>query len=476
MAGEAKLELSAAEMRDLGYRVIDVLVDHFSGLDAKPVASPARREAVAARLAEPLPETGSDAAGVLDQVCRDVLEHMVHPAHPRFMGYIPCPGNFVGAMAETLSSGFNIFAGIAPGNHGPTELERVTVRWLSDIIGHPEGAGGLFTSGGSAANLIGLAVARQVRLGNQIDGAVAYCSDQTHSTVERAFHILGFAPDQLRTVPSDSELQLNPADLEKHIQADRAQGLTPFCVAASAGATNTGAVDPLDALADLCEAEDMWFHVDGAYGAAAALVPELSEQLKGLERVDSLSFDPHKWLFQPIECGCVLVRDAEWLPATFRIVPDYMKDSDLGGEALNYRDRGIQTTRSLKALKLWMSFKVFGAAHFRDAIRHGLALAEYAADLLRDRAPWRIVTAANLGILTFRHAPPGMAGADLDALNLAIVDRLTGDGFALLSTTLIEGRKTIRMCPTNPRATEADVRGTIERLELFAAEYMRGRR
>jgi glutamate/tyrosine decarboxylase-like PLP-dependent enzyme len=308
-----RLQLPAEQMRELGYRVIDMLVEHFENLPSKQVTRKAPRRAMEERLREPIPERGLGVDAVLRRLERDVLGNMMHLDHPRFFAFIPGPSNYVAAMAEALATGFNVFAGTWLEASGPAQIELVTVDWLRQICGMPEGTNGLFVSGGSMANLTALVVARQAKLPNGIEAAMVYCSDQTHSSIEKGMGILGFRPEQLRKLTSDESFRLPLAELRRAVGSDRASGKIPFCVVANAGTTNTGAVDPLADLADYCREEGLWFHVDGAYGAAAVLSEREATRLAGMARADSLSLDPHKWLFQPYETGCVLIREGRRL-------------------------------------------------------------------------------------------------------------------------------------------------------------------
>ena len=260
------------------------------------------------------------------------------------------------------------------------------------------------------ANLTGLAVARQVQLNGDMSDAVVYCSDQTHFVISRGLRILGFAPGQLREIQADDGYRLPVAELERAIAEDRAAGKKPFCVAATAGTTNTGSVDPLNELADLCEREGLWLHVDGAYGASACLSEFRKRALAGIERAHSLTWDAHKWMFQPVECSAVLVRDRHWLSETFKDTAHFLSDAeahskDEVGEEMNFMYQGIQLTRYFRALKFWMSLKVFGLAAVRVAIERGFELAEMAESLLRSAGSWEIVTPAQMAIVTFRYKP-----------------------------------------------------------------------
>lgn len=462
-------------MRSLGYQVVDLLVDHLTGLDEREVVRRVSRPDLESLLREPLPEEGSDPEDVLRQVEQDVLGAITSVDHPRFFAYVPGPGNFVGAMADALAAGFNVFAGAWFVASGPAQVELVTVDWLRELCGLPESAGGAFVSGGSMANLTALAVARHDRLGEAFSDAVIYCSDQTHSSIERGVRLLGFSADQLRKLPVDARFRLSLDAIRDAVAADRRAGLRPFCVVANAGTTNTGAVDPLPELAEFARAENLWLHVDGAYGAAATVTTEGRALLHGIESADSLSLDPHKWFFQPFECGCVLFREAVRLRDTFRLVPEYLKDSDRTTEEVNFRDHGVQLTRSFRALKLWMSLKVFGLGSYRRAIQRGMERAEFAESLLRGSSCWEVTTAAQLGIVTFRYLVDGASDDETDRLNRHITEELASGGYALLSTTVLHGHTVLRLCTINPRTTEEDIRGTVERLKEIGDRATVGR-
>ncbi|MGH8593537.1 MAG: pyridoxal phosphate-dependent decarboxylase family protein, partial [Gammaproteobacteria bacterium] len=301
------LEMSPEEMRQLGYRVIEMIIEHFEQLRDKPVTRVADRRQLERRLREPIPENRTAISTLLDQLEHDVFDNIMHMDHPRFFAYVPGPTNFVSVMADALATGFNVFSGSWLEGSGAAMIELVTIDWLRQSCGLPETAGGLFVSGGSIANLSALAVAREVNLEQHSDRAVVYFSDQAHSSVKRAAKTLGFNAPQLRMLPSDEHFRLALVDLQRQVAEDRQAGMKPFCVVANAGTTNTGAVDPMAELAAFCRHQGLWLHADAAYGGGAILCEEGRARLRGLERVDSLAIDPHKWLFQPYEMGCLLV-------------------------------------------------------------------------------------------------------------------------------------------------------------------------
>jgi glutamate/tyrosine decarboxylase-like PLP-dependent enzyme len=462
------LELSPDQMRDLGYRAVDFLVERHVELRDQPVIRSATRTTAEELLREPLPEHESDPALVLEQVQRDVFGYIASLTHPRFFAFVPSPSNWVSVLAEMLVAGVNPFLGSWLVSPGPSQVELITIDWLRQLCGLPEGTAGLFVSGGSVATLTALAVARHTVLADRIADATVYFSDQTHTAVERALSVLGFGRDQFRALPTDQHFRLELDALRLALERDRANGKHPFSVVANAGTTNTGAVDPLPELVDLCRDQGLWLHVDGAYGAAAVLTEAGSALLKGIEGADSLVLDPHKWLFQPFEIGCVLVREGKQLPKTFAVHPEYLRDVDWQEEDVNFRDYGIQLTRSFRALKLWLSLKVFGLAAFREAIGRGIELAEQAEAMLRSSGRWEVVTSAQLGIVTFRWAGAGDIHEEIDRINQRIVEGMIAEGFAFLTSTVLRGRVVLRLCTINPRTTEEDLAETIRHMEVLA--------
>jgi aromatic-L-amino-acid decarboxylase len=279
--------------------------------------------------------------------------------------------------------------------------------------------------------------------------------------VERALRVIGFAPEQIRKLPCDDEFRLPLDALRAAIAKDRGKGLRPFCIIANAGTTNTGAVDSMSELADLAGAEKLWLHVDGAFGAAAILSERGRVVLGGLDRADSISLDPHKWLFQSFECGCVLVRDAALLKSAFQIIPDYLRDVYRSSEETNPCDYGIQLTRSFRALKVWLSLETFGIAAFRQAITRGFELAELAERELRARSGWEILSPAQMATVCFRFGQN-------DQLQSELVDAMLADGYAFLTSTTLKGVTALRLCTINPRTTEDDLIGTVDRLDRLA--------
>ncbi|MFN0112124.1 MAG: pyridoxal phosphate-dependent decarboxylase family protein [Blastocatellia bacterium] len=461
------LQLSTDEMRQLGYRVVDQIVEYYQTVANKPVMRLSPRTELESKLREPLPEQPTNPNSLLDQLQRDVWSNIGNVIHPRFFAFIPSPSNFVSVMADALASGFNPFAGNWLEGSGPAQIELVTIDWLRQMCGLPETAGGLFVSGGSMANLTALAAAKYNKLDNQIENAVVYFSDQTHSSLEKALRILGFARKQIRKLPSDERFRLLLPELHQAVAADRTAGRQPFCVIANAGTTNTGAVDPLNEIADFCQSENLWLHIDGAYGAAACLTERGKKLMAGIERADSLSLDPHKWMFQPFEIGCVILRDARGLKKTFHTMAEYLEDTKRAEEQeINFYDYGIQLTRGFRALKLWLSLKTFGAAAFRQAIEHSFELAEFAESLVRRSNCWEVVSPATMGIVAFRFVPPYAASEEeINEINRRMVEAQIEDGFAFANSTALNGRVVQRLCTINHRTTKDDVRATIEKLE-----------
>jgi len=467
----ADFELLTEERREFGYAVIDSIVDHLDELPDLPVSRrPVLSDTDRNALDVPFPLHPTRWQDVLADIRELIFANIVHQDHPRYFATVPAAGSFAGIMAEALSAGFQVFGGNHLEGAGPSLVERNTLRWLAECCGLPAGAGGIFLSGGSMANVHAVAAARQAKLPDGMDRAVAYCSDQTHSSVDRAVRLLGFAPAQLRRLPSDADCRLDPRVLSEAVTRDAGDGLRPFLVIANAGSTNTGAIDPLADLAEVCRRLDLWFHVDGAYGAAVSLSARLRPLLAGLGHADSIILDPHKWLFQPFGIGCLLVREPGILRAAFRLVPEYLEDYDATNDTeLNFYDYGIELTRPFRALKLWLTLRLYGSLELARAIEYGCRLAEYAEARIVAGGVFEPVTPASIGILTFRCR----SEEPQPQLHELVVQRLRNDGVAMLTSTKLRSDSVLRLCTINPRSRRHDIDVAVAAMEEVVRAYRR---
>lgn len=463
------LELSAEEMKRLGYQVIDRIVDRWVNLREGPAWQFGNRSELEPSLSGPPPEEGEEFDTVLRQVTEEVLPRAGRIDHPRFFAFIPSSPTWPSILGDFLATGYNIFQGTWLESAGPSQVELTVVDWFREWIGFPAEGGGLLTSGGSAANLGGLMTAREWA-GNP-PNPVLYISDQGHSSLERAARIIGIPPERVRKIPTDDSFRMDVEALRRAVEEDRALGLRPLCVCANAGATNTGAIDPLDAIASVAREEGLWFHVDGAYGGFAVLVPGARESFQGMERADSVTLDPHKWLFQPYETGCLMVRDTRILEDAFRILPEYLQDTALGREHVNFADRGIQLTRGFRALKIWVSVRTLGLGAFRQAIGKGIEHARRAQEFVESSTTLEMMGPASLGIVCFRFSPPGhdLSVEELERLNQAIQSEIVDSGMAMMSSTRLRGEFSLRLSILNYRSNWEDVRDTLEAVEAIGS-------
>lgn len=467
----ARLELSEKEMRDYGYKVVDAIVEHHLNQHKKKPVAQASREEMDSLLREHAPEAPTAANEVFDTVMEKVMPFTNIMSHPKFYSFVPGPSNYVSAMADALATGFNVFSGGWAASPAAAELEIVTINWLLSLYGFPKKrGGGIFTSGGSMANLTALITARNIKCGDDFSKAVIYLSDQAHSSNIKAIRVMGFRKEQIRLIPTDLEFKFAINKLKNAINKDRLAGWKPFCLLASAGTTNTGTVDQLTELAAIAKAEDLWFHIDGAYGGAAILAKNGKQLLKGVEKADSLTVDPHKWFYQPYEMGCLLVRNHKWLSGTFTEVPEYLKDVEGNSSEINFYDHGIQLTRRFRALKFYMSIKTFGLKAFREAVQYNFDLCEKVESILRKSKKWEVVSPATLAVINFRYNPidQNLSELELDALNSKISEGVVDSREAMLVTTILNGQTVLRMCLINPRTTLADVEETIALCEKMA--------
>jgi aromatic-L-amino-acid/L-tryptophan decarboxylase len=446
-------------MRELGYRTIDVLVDRLTD-PTVPAMTRGRPGELRERIDPAAPVGGRPWHDVLDELEDSVLRFTSRLAHPGYFAFIPASSTFPGALGDLIASALDIDAGSWSSAAGPSQLELVVLDWFKRWIGYPDDSDGVLVSGGSAATLTALACARETLAGAGCARGVLYASDQAHSSVFRAARLLGFGSDQVRSLPTDDHYRLRLDALADAVAADLSAGRQPLIVVANAGATNTGAIDPLRDLADFCSVRAMWLHVDAAYGGFAALTARGRRLLSGLERADSVTLDPHKWLYQPIECGCVLVREPHLLERAFSIAPDYLGDYR-GGE-VDFCDRGLQLTRGARALKVWLSLQYFGVDAFAAAISRALDLARVAEDLIIEHPQLELLCPVTLGVVCFRRRPHGVSDEqELERLNCELVARLEATGAALASSTRLDGRYAIRMCVMNHTTAEADVRRSV---------------
>ena len=452
-------------MRALGHELIDFLVEHLADPRASVPNRRATPEEMASLLGGPAPAGPQAFRPLLERLADDVLAYMSRCDHPRYLAFIPGSGTWPGALGDLIASAYNVYAGAWLESAGPSRLELTVLDWFKDWIGYPAGASGILVSGGSSANMTAMACAREALLGPMSDGVVAYVSDQGHSSIARAARTLGFRPDQVRVLPTDDRFRMRAEALEAAMDADREAGLQPLFVSASAGATNTGAIDPLPELADICRARSVWLHVDGAYGGFAVLTEGGRGALAGIELADSVTLDPHKWLYQPFECGCLLVRDGRLLRQAFEISPDYLKDIEPELREVNFGDLGLQLTRMSRAIKVWLSINAFGLDAFRTAIERCLDLAGAAARRISGSDRLELTAPPSLGIVCFRRTFPGWEEEAVAAANAALMEGLNASGRAFISSTRLRGRYSLRICVLNHSSTEQDVLGVLDWIE-----------
>jgi glutamate/tyrosine decarboxylase-like PLP-dependent enzyme len=454
------LALDAETMRQLGYRAVDMLVDRLTDPSVPPLTRATPQE-MADRLSGPPPEDPQDWGEILRRLDTDVLPFMSKGDHPGFFAYVPFSGTWPGALGDLIASATNVYAGSWMEAAGPSQLELEVIGWFKDWIGFPAEAAGLLVSGGSAANLTALACAREAQVGSMRDDLVVYVSDQAHSSVARAARTLGFRQNQVRVIPTDDELKLRVDLLSSAMDADVAAGRRPLFVSANGGATNSGAVDPLEDLVELCNERDVWLHVDAAYGGFAVLDERGRRQLAGMEGADSITLDPHKWLYQPYECGSLLVRNGTELRQAFTITPDYLKEAVAVDHEVNFSDLGLQLSRMARAFKVWCSIQYFGLGAFRRAIARSFDLAEHAEQRVKASDRLELAAIPSLGIVSFRR----LFDEDEDLLNARLVTELEESGIGLVSSTRLKGRYTIRMCVMSHTSSEEDVDRVLDFIE-----------
>jgi len=460
-------------MQRLGRQVADHVAAHLAGLrDQRLFKSLPRREAEPL-IYTPPPRRGRDFDGLLEFLTTRVFPHHTPEPHPGFLAYVQSCPTFPAVLGDWLATGYNFFGGAWAVASGPAMLEVTVLEWFRQWLGLPEGAGGLLTSGGSTANLMAIVAARHRAVGDdatRLPRLTVYASDQAHSSVTRAAWIAGVPRANIRSIPADDDFRLSPAAVGAALARDRAAGFLPCAVVASGGTTNTGAIDPLPALAELCRREELWLHVDGAYGGFAALTPSGREALAGIGRADSVSLDPHKWLYVPFECGSLMAREPARLLDAFHILPDYLRDLGTGAGEVNFADYGEQLSRYSRALKVWLCVSFYGTDALAAAIEASMGRAALAERLVRATPGLELLAPARLGVCCFRARPAGLEDpAALDALNQRVLERVNGNGRFFLSTTRLGDRLALRVCTCGWRTTDEDIRAMVAEVAAAAA-------
>ena len=453
-------------MRRLGHQTVDLLVDYLTELGETRVAKRGTADELNPLVDEPLPRQGRGAEESLALLFGRILPATPKVSHPRFHAYIPSPGSFYATLGEMAASAANPFVGSWLGGGAMAALELVTIRWIAEAVSFPVQAAGIFTSGGSMANLSAIAAARQR------DGAandVLYFSEQGHGSATKAAMVLGYPEDALRRVPTDSTFRLRPDILRDMIHEDRAAGRHPLLVCANAGTTSTGAIDPLGAIADVCQSEALWFHVDAAYGGFAAICSDGRRRLADMDRADSLTLDPHKWLYCPMGIGCLLVKDRGALEGAFRADGDYLKN--VPRNEVNFFDRGPELSRPARVLPVWMLLRSAGLGALAEQVEFDLELARTAERLLADIQGLEIVTPAQLSIVTFRHSlGTGEGEAERAARDQSLMERTLEGGVVMISGTDLEGRSALRFVVQNHRTTEAELTRSVAEIARVSRE------
>jgi aromatic-L-amino-acid/L-tryptophan decarboxylase len=456
----------AEDLRRAARLAADLAVDHLAGIPGRPVWQP-MGEAAAARLRDqPLPEHGRPIDALLAELASRVLPYPMGNGHPRFFGWVNSPPQPAGVLVEPVAAAMN--PSCAGGDHAAVAAERCVVRWLAELAGYPSRpGGGLLTSGASLATITALAAARHraaaadgwdVRaegLAGRPPFAV-YVSAEAHSCLRKAAELLGIGGQGVRVVPIDGQFRMDPAALRAALARDRAGGLRPFCIAATAGTVNTGAIDPLAELAKVAAEEELWLHVDGAYGALGAADPAAAPRFAGMASADSLALDPHKWLGVPVDCGCLLVRDPAALRDAFSLVPPYLRDDSADGPGW-FSEYGPEQTRPFRALRAWATIAHLGRSGIEALVSRSVALAGRLAGMVDAAADTELLAPAVTSVVAFRYRPAGLDEAQVDAVNRAIPAAVQRRGRAFLTGTTLGGRPALRACLIHPGTTPGDL-------------------
>ena len=482
MRDDNPLDPSSDEIRRAGHLAVEEMASYLGAIRERRLYPHTSAQQIRAQLDRELPQDGASFEQLLGTFRDVLLPNSRHNGHPRMFGYVQAPGTAAAAIADLLASTLN--ANLTAWRSAPAavELERLTIDWIKQMIGFDPAAGGLFVSGGSMANFAALAAARRARAPADFtrNGAQSlkqamriYVSEETHHSVAKAATLLGIGRENVRHVSVDERFRIRLDELERMTSDDLRDGHLPFCIVANAGTVNTGACDPLRAMSDLARRFGLWLHVDGSYGGFATLAPSAHDLFDGIEQADSISLDPHKWLYLPADCGCVLYRDPNTARATFAHDAEYTRViSQEADEAFAFWDYGPELSRRFRALKVWMTLKAVGLRAFSEAIEKDLACARYLESLVRRSDDFEMLAPVELSIFCFRHLPSHLRDANdeqLDAWNERLLVELQRDGSSFLSNARIDGKFALRGCVLNYRTTLDDIEILLADLRRIAS-------
>jgi glutamate/tyrosine decarboxylase-like PLP-dependent enzyme len=467
----APIGMRGAEFKDIGYRLIDAIAGFIENIDAKPVTTDLSFTQLSAIIGrDPLPENGKPAKDIVHHATDLLLQYSLLNGHPKFLGYITSSAAPIGALADLLAAAVNPNVGARILSPAATAIEKQVVKWLGALIGLPSCFDGLLVSGGNMANFTAFCTALHVKIpGHKKEGIAAakgkpliYCSKATHTWIEKAASFTGMGTDSIRWIPTDDAGGMDVTALEQMLQQDKGDHHLPLIVVGTAGDVSTGAVDDLKVIASICQRYECWFHIDGAYGVPAAVIPEQRSLFEGMEEADSIAVDPHKWLYAPLEAGCTLVKDPNHLIQTYSSHPVYYNfNNEDEPEARNFYEYGFQNSRGFRALKVWMILRQAGRRGFMEMIATDIRLAGMLYRLASEHAELEAIT-CHLSIVTFRYCPQGYPDSDLNALNERLLNEMQQHGEVFLSNAVVGGRYCLRACIVNFRTSEKDVKDIIE--------------
>ena len=469
--GLTEIEMSSVDFRKAGYQLVDQLAEFLNSFDSRPVTRGMLPSQIKSRMGDSsLPLRGSDPSQILKEAAALLMDNSLFNGHPSFYGYITSPPTPIGILGDMLASAINPNVGAGVLSPVATEIELQTIKWMAEFIGYPTDCGGVMVSGGNMANLLGFLTARKAKANWDIrqDGLqgrqlLVYASEENHTWIHKAVDLFGLGLKSIRWIKPLTTREMNMIALENKIANDLKEGHQPFCVVGNAGTVSLGVVDPLDEIADLCRKYELWFHVDGAYGAPAAGLSSASAKIKALSRADSLAIDPHKWFYAPIEAGCTLVRDKQRMIDAFSFRPPYYNFKGEGEEVVNFYEYGMQNTRGFRALKVWLAFKQIGREGFQKLIQQDIDLAELLFEQVA-ATPELEAFMHHLSITTFRYVPGDIRADDpsqqeyLNEMNQKILDRIQKEGEAFVSNAVIDGKFLLRACIVNFRTREEHVK------------------